>query len=46
MFKFKGLGDVIAFFTKILGIKFIIKKLGINCGCEARQEKMNVKLPF
>ncbi len=47
---FNGLGDLIAFFTKKTGIKRIVdlisSRLGIDCGCNKRQEKLNVKLPF
>jgi len=42
----KGLGDLIAFVTKVTGIKALVKFFKKDCGCEKRQEKMNVKYPF
>lgn len=43
----KGLGDLIAGFTKSTGIKVLVKKIaGENCGCEDRREKLNKKFPF
>jgi|TARA_R100001163_G_C5046886_1_gene184098 hypothetical protein len=47
---FRGLGDLIAFITKKTGIKRFVDwfsgVIGVDCGCDKRQEKMNVKLPF
>jgi hypothetical protein len=41
-----GLGDVIAKITEKTGIKKVVdtvtEALDIDCGCEARQEKMNI----
>ena len=46
----KGAGDLIAFITKITGIKAVVKwyskATGRDCGCDLRQEKMNIKIPF
>lgn len=49
--KVRGLGDLVEFLTKMLGIKlfvkFLTKKFGLNCGCDERKEKLNsIKLPF
>tara|TARA_R110000851_G_scaffold243552_2_gene396160 strand:+ start:747 stop:899 length:153 start_codon:yes stop_codon:yes gene_type:complete len=50
MKNFKGFGDLIAFITKRTGIKRFVNwfsaLIGKDCGCDRRQEKMNVKLPF
>ena len=43
--KFKGLGDIIEKFTKITGIKKIIKKIKLECGCDERQNKLNKLFP-
>lgn len=46
----QGVGDLIELFTKITGIKSIVKwvssLLKKDCGCDARKEKINVILPF
>jgi hypothetical protein len=47
----RGLGDLVEFLSKMLGIKlfvkFLTKKFGLNCGCDERKEKLNsIKLPF
>ncbi len=48
--KSKGLGDSIEKFTKATGIKasvdYIFDKLGMDCGCEARKEKLNKLFPY
>ena len=48
--KSKGLGDSIEKFTKATGIKasvdYIFDKLGVDCGCEARKEKLNKLFPY
>lgn len=47
MKKINGFGDIIHFFTKITGIKWVVKKIwGEGCGCDQRREKINVKLPI
>jgi len=50
MKKFRGAGDLVAFITKKTGIKRLVDwfsaLIGIDCGCDGRREKMNVKLPF
>jgi hypothetical protein len=47
--KSRGLGDNIAKFTKAAGIKHMVDKvsegLNIPCGCEGRQEALNVLFP-
>ena len=47
----RGLGDLVEVITDKTGIKSAVKKvtesLGIDdCGCENRQEKLNVYIPF
>ena len=46
----KGLGDLLAVFTKYTGIKFIVdkifKSLDKDCGCSARQNYLNKTVPF
>lgn len=49
--RISGLGDLIYFITKYTGVKFLYelirKKLGLgDCGCNERQEKLNVIIPF
>lgn len=43
--KDEGLGDTIERITKATGIKkavdYVFDKLGVDCGCEARKEKLN-----
>lgn len=50
MQKINGVGDVIELITRYTGIKWVVNKasklLNIDCGCDARKEKINVKLPF
>ena len=40
-----GLGDLIAGFTRITGIRFLVERrearTGKPCGCDARREKLN-----
>jgi|TARA_R110002072_G_scaffold106697_5_gene232942 hypothetical protein len=47
--KSKGLGDDIANFTRKTGIKKMVdnmsRGLNIPCGCEGRQEAMNILFP-
>ena len=47
--KSKGLGDTVEKITKATGIKkatkWIFDKLGKDCGCEARKEKLNKMFP-
>ena len=48
--KSKGLGDTIEKITKATGIKagvdYVFDKLGVDCGCEARKEKLNKLFPY
>ena len=48
--KSKGLGDSIEKVTKATGIKkatnWIFDKLGKDCGCDARKEKLNKMFPY
>ena len=45
--KSRGLGDPIAKFTKVTGIKKLVKKVvGENCGCSERQAALNRFLPY
>ena len=39
--KDRGLGDTLARFTKATGINAIVKAVVKDCGCDARQEKLN-----
>lgn len=46
----KGLGDTIEKVTKATGIKqavdFVFDKLGKDCGCDKRKEKLNRLFPY
>jgi len=48
--KSKGLGDSIEKFTTKTGIKkatnYIFDKLGMDCGCEKRKERLNSLFPY
>jgi len=48
--KSKGLGDTVEKVTKATGIKkatdFIFDKLGVDCGCDKRKEKLNKLFPY
>lgn len=48
--KSKGLGDTVEKVTKATGIKkatdFIFDKLGMDCGCDKRKEKLNKLFPY
>tara|TARA_B100001113_G_scaffold302272_1_gene261685 strand:- start:106 stop:495 length:390 start_codon:yes stop_codon:yes gene_type:complete len=48
--KSKGLGDTVEKVTKATGIKkatdFIFNKLGVDCGCDKRKEKLNKLFPY
>jgi len=47
MDKHKGLGDTVAVITKATGIEALVKSLfGENCGCDARQDKLNELVPY
>jgi len=51
MSEYYGLGDAVAAFTKVTGVKKIVEKVseitGIDCKCDLRQEKMNyIPLPI
>jgi hypothetical protein len=47
MDKQKGLGDTVAAITKATGIEALVKGIfGENCGCDARQEKLNKLVPY
>jgi hypothetical protein len=40
-----GLGDLVFYFTKYTGIRYIVKKIsklrGRDCGCDERRNKWN-----
>jgi hypothetical protein len=48
--KSKGLGDTVEKVTKATGLKkatdFIFNKLGVDCGCDKRKEKLNKLFPY
>jgi len=48
--KSKGLGDTVEKVTKATGLKkatdFIFDKLGMDCGCDKRKEKLNKLFPY
>jgi len=44
--KSKGLGDTISKITKFTGIKAIVDSVVEDCGCEARQDWLNGKVPY
>lgn len=48
--KSRGLGDTIAKITKVTGIKKVVDVVsditGKDCGCQARQDKLNEKFPY
>ena len=48
--KSKGLGDTVQKVTKATGLKkatdFIFDKLGMDCGCDKRKEKLNKLFPY
>jgi hypothetical protein len=48
--KAKGLGDTIEKITTATGIKTVVDKIsevtGIDCGCDARKEKLNNLIPY
>jgi len=44
--KDKGLGDTVARFTKSTGIQKLVKSMSEDCGCDARQEKLNKLIPY
>lgn len=47
MDKQKGLGDTVAAITKATGIEMLVKGIfGPDCGCDARQEKLNRLVPY
>lgn len=46
MEKSKGLGDSIEKFTKFTGIKMIVSAVTENCGCDAKREWLNGKVPY
>ena len=46
MEKSKGLGDTIGKITKFTGIKAVVEAVVEDCGCEARQEWLNGKVPY
>lgn len=44
---FRGFGDVVAEATRMTGIDKVVKSIvGKDCGCAARQEKLNEMFPF
>ena len=46
MKKSKGLGDTVAKITKFTGIKMIVDAVTENCGCDAKQDWLNGKVPY
>jgi hypothetical protein len=44
--KDKGFGDTVARFTRSTGIKKLVESMSSDCGCDARQEKLNKMLPY
>lgn len=43
----EGLGDTIAAITEATGIDKVVKSLvGDDCGCKARQERLNKLVPY
>tara|TARA_R100001443_G_scaffold113436_1_gene128097 strand:+ start:11098 stop:11481 length:384 start_codon:yes stop_codon:yes gene_type:complete len=48
--KSKGLGDTVEKVTNATGIKkatdYIFNKLGVDCGCDKRKEKLNKLFPY
>jgi arginyl-tRNA synthetase len=46
MEKSKGLGDTIGKITKFTGIKAIVDAVVEDCGCQARQDWLNGKVPY
>ena len=48
--KSKGLGDTVEKVTKATGLKkatdYIFNKLGVDCGCDKRKEKLNKLFPY
>ena len=47
MDKQKGLGDTVSAITKATGIQMLVKSIfGPDCGCDARQEKLNKMVPY
>ncbi len=45
--RIKGLGDIIEFFTKYTGIKYIVDKIWKGkCNCQRRKQILNEKFPL
>ena len=44
--KDKGLGDTVARFTTITGIKKITESITTSCGCNRRRDKLNKYFPY
>lgn len=43
----QGLGDTIAAIMEATGVKAVVKAIvGEDCGCEARQQKLNELFPY
>jgi len=43
----QGLGDTIAAIMEATGVKAVVKAvMGEDCGCEARQQKLNELFPY
>lgn len=36
-----GLGDIVYYFTKYTGLRWIWKRLNPDCGCDRRREEWN-----
>lgn len=43
--KNSGLGDIVAEFTEVTGIKKVVEAITDDCGCKARAEKLNKLFP-
>jgi hypothetical protein len=44
--KSRGLGDTVDKITTVTGIKFLVNSVTEECGCQARQEWLNGKVPY
>jgi hypothetical protein len=48
--KSRGFGDTIEKFTTKTGIKAVVDKIsevtGVDCGCQARRDKLNELIPY
>jgi hypothetical protein len=46
MKKSKGLGDTIEKIITVTGIKAVVEAIVEDCGCEARKDWLNGKVPY